>query len=110
MEICINDVALQAEFDTGSGYNALLINPFYMEQLGVDKADCKETFQNPEKTASDWHATLPGGALCTAPMAGANDVKVTFRENLIYEALIGSGWFKDKALTIDLPNRRMLVR
>ena len=110
MEICINDVVLQAEFDTGSGYNALLINPFYIEQLDVDKADCRETFQNAEKTASDWHIELPTGSICTAPIVGAKDVKVTFRENLIYEALIGSGWFKDKALTIDLPNKRMFVR
>lgn len=110
MEICINGVALQAEFDTGSGYNTLMINPFYMEQMGVKKEDCKETFQDAEKTKRDWYATLPAGSVCAAPIAGAKEVSVNFREGLIYEALIGSGWFKDKALTIDIPNKRMLVR
>ena len=40
----------------------------------------------------------------------ASSVGTIFREGLIYEGLIGSGMFKDKILTIDIPNKRMLVR
>ncbi len=110
IKICVNGVEVEAEFDTGSGYNTLLINPFFMEKMGVQKEDARERIHDKEKNWKDYFVQIPAGTVCAAPAVAGKDVTVTFREGLIYEALIGSGWFKDKALTIDIPNRRMLVR
>ncbi len=110
IQVCVNGVSIEAEFDTGSGYNTLLVNPFFMDKMGVKKEDCRERVHDKEKNLKDYFAQIPTGALCAVPYVAGKDVSVTFREGLIYEGLIGSGWFKDKALTIDIPNRRMLVR
>lgn len=110
IKVCVNGVEVEAEFDTGSGYNTLMIHPFFMEQMGVKKEDTRERIYDKEKNWKDYFAQLPAGTICAVPAVTGKDLSVMFREGLIYEALIGSGWFKDKALTIDIPNRRMLVR
>ncbi|MFN7115571.1 MAG: hypothetical protein ACK4TA_02170 [Saprospiraceae bacterium] len=110
IQVCVNGVPIEAEFDTGSGYNTLLVNPFFMEKMGVKKEDCRERVHDKAKNLKDYFAQIPAGALCAVPSVAGKDVSVTFREGLIYEGLIGSGWFKGKKLTIDIPNRRMLVR
>jgi len=38
-----------------------------------------------------------------------NNVFVGFKEGLIFDGLIGSGMFRNKKLTIDLANQRMLA-
>lgn len=110
IKICINGVPIEAEFDTGSGYNSLIINPFFMEKLGIKKEDCKEQIHDKEKNRKDYLTKIPAGTVCAVPGVNGKEVDVTFREGLIYEGLIGSGWFRGKKLTIDIPNRRMLVR
>ncbi|MDX1940636.1 MAG: hypothetical protein SFU99_08790 [Saprospiraceae bacterium] len=110
IKVCVNGIPVEAEFDTGSGYNTLMINPFFMDQMNIKKEDCRDQVYNKELNLKDYFAQLPAGAICSAPAVAGKDVSIMFREGLIYEALIGSGWFKDKALTIDIPNQRMLVR
>jgi len=110
IKVCVNGVPVEAEFDTGSGYNALMINPFFMEKMNIKKEECREQIQNKEQNLKDYFAQIPAGGVCSVPTVAGKDVTIMFREGLIYEALIGSGWFKDKALTIDIPNQRMLVQ
>lgn len=112
--ICLNNkVEVLAEFDTGSGYGGFLINPYYMNKLGLDESDAEtRPYTTPlSKTElSDFIYSLDAIGVCsgnnTPQLANAT---VTFRENLIYEALIGSALFKDRKITIDIPGERFFI-
>lgn len=110
IKVCINGVPIEAEFDTGSGYNTLIINPFFMDKMKIKKENCTEKVQGKEKNLKDYFTKIPSANICALPNVVGKEVDVVFREGLIYEGLIGSGWFRGKKLTIDIPNRRMLLR
>lgn len=112
--LCLNDsIKIEAEFDTGSGYNTLLINPYYLKQVGIDSSSAeKKAYITPseKRVLTDYSATLGSIKYCDADFIVSKNVSATFRQGLIYEGLIGSGLFRDRLLTIDIPNRRLLVR
>lgn len=98
------DVSALAEFDTGAGYNMLMLQPSYMSRLKI----------SPGGPGGDfgyyvYSTVLPEVHFCAAPSVGARHQFVGFKEGLIYEGLIGHGAFRDRRLTIDIPGRRMLV-
>ena len=103
---CIGDsVAAEAEFDTGAGYNMLMLHPSYMPRLGLAP-------DGRERGALEYyvHSTfLPELHYCAAPAVRTTRQCVGFKQGLIYEGLVGHGAFRDKRLTIDIPNRRMLA-
>jgi hypothetical protein len=107
VQLCIGDsVTAEAEFDTGAGFNMLMLQPAYMQRLGIS-ADPK-----PRGGLEYYvHSTfLPELHYCAAPTVRTEKQFVGFKEGLIYEALVGHGAFRDRRLTIDIPGRRMLVR
>ena len=111
--LLLNDsIKIMAEFDTGSGYDLLLVNPYFMLKMGIDSSTLsKNTFKiSSGKTLTDYFSTLNTLRYGSSPKLVINDKKVMFRQDLIYEGLIGSGMFKDKILTIDIPDKKMLVR
>ena len=113
--ICINGkTKIRAEFDTGSGYNLLLINPFYIEKLELDTSGVTpidHITPITKKKLIDYQFSLESVELCESEMSsGLENATATFREDLIYEGLIGCGMFKDKALTIDIPHKRIFVQ
>ena len=96
----------EAEFDTGAGYNMLMLQPGYMRRLGISP-DTKP------RGALEYyvHSTfLPELHYCAAPAVRTEKQFVGFKEGLIYEGLVGHGAFRDRRLTIDIPGRRMLVQ
>ena len=106
VQLCIGDsVTAEAEFDTGAGFNMLMLQPGYMQRLGIS-ADPK-----PRGGLEYYlHSTfLPELHYCAAPTVRTEKQFVGFKEGLIYEALVGHGAFRDRRLTIDIPGRRMLV-
>jgi Aspartyl protease len=107
VQLCIGDsVTAEAEFDTGAGFNMLMLQPGYMQRLGLS-ADPKP----PGGLEYYLHSTfLPELHYCAAPTVRTEKQFVGFKEGLIYEALVGHGAFRDRRLTIDIPGRRMLVR
>lgn len=109
--VCIGDqVTVNAEFDTGSGHELFLINPYFLEQLGLDSAQLESsTYTTPilKRSLTDYLADQPL-TICDSDQSAVMKT-VLFREALIYEALIGSGLFKDKAITIDIPGKRFFV-
>lgn len=112
--ICLNNkVEVLAEFDTGSGYGSFLINPYYIKKLGLDESEAEtQSYTTPiSKTElTDTIYSLDSIGICLDEIAlHQTDATVTFRENLIYEALIGSALFKDKKITIDIPGRRFII-
>jgi hypothetical protein len=112
--LCLNDsIKIQAEFDTGSGHNLFLINPYFMNKLGIDSSSVSkgtEPVANTNRTLNLYFVMLPSYRYSCSPDLEAKNSNVTFKEDLIYEGLIGSAMFKDKILTIDIPNKRLLVR
>lgn len=102
-----------AEFDTGSGYDAYIVNTAYLNDLNLDMA--KATTQAYRTQLSNQARTDTLYTLNAISLGGANDkvetkeVTTIFREGLIYNALIGSGLFRDRTITIDIPNRVFIV-
>jgi len=95
--ICINDsVSLQAEFDTGSGYETFFLNKYYADKFNLQLDSLKRT-------------NISKLIFCGSNLSIENK-PTTIKDDLIYEGLIGSGLFRNKRLTIDIPNKRILFR
>jgi len=107
VRLCVGDsVTAEAEFDTGAGYNMLMLQPEYMRRLGISP-DTKA------RGALEYYAYstfLPELHYCAAPAVRTEKQFVGFKEGLIYEGLVGHGAFRGRRLTIDIPGRRMLVQ
>ena len=106
VRVCAGDsVTAEAEFDTGAGFNMLMLQTSYMQRLGI----------TPTQRATGpmeyyVHSTfLPEMHYCAAPAVRSEKQFVGFKAGLIYEGLVGHGAFRDRRLTIDIPGRRMLV-
>jgi hypothetical protein len=106
-------IDILAEFDTGTGID-IMINPYYFAALAIDtlSTDCsKEHFQNPDGSSQYMYvSTISSIGLPDSELIRGNDMKAFFLEDFIYEGLIGWQLFKNNRVTIDYPNRRMLVR
>ncbi len=109
--VCVdNKITVNAEFDTGSGHELFLLNPYYMNHLGLDSTRVpSNTYTTPiqKRRLKDYSSPLEL-TICNSNQPAVSKT-VLFREGLIYEALIGSGLFKDKSITIDIPGRRFFV-
>lgn len=106
VRVCVGDsVAAEAEFDTGAGYNMLMLHPSYMKRLGLST-------DGRERGALEYYVystLLPELHYCAAPAVRTTKQFVGFKEGLIYEGLVGHGAFRGRRLTIDIPRRRMLA-
>ena len=106
VRVCVGDsVSAEAEFDTGAGFNMLMLHPSYMKRLGIFPGG------EPRGELEYYvHSTfLPELHYCAAPAVRTEKQFVGFKEGLIYEGLVGHGAFRDKRLTIDIPGKRMLA-
>lgn len=115
LPIRLNDnVEVLAEFDTGSGFDGYIINTNYIQDLGLDTT--KVTYQPYTTQLSGEHRTDHIYELESIAVGGVdnalhkNNVNAIFREGLIYNALIGSGFFKNRSITIDIQNRILIVQ
>lgn len=112
--VCLNEsVKVLAEFDTGSGYGGFLVNPYFIDTLQLDSEE-SETQQYTAPISgtvlTDTIYPIDSIGLCTSTEGlTKRNATVTFRENLIYESLIGSELFKDRKITIDIPGKRFLI-
>ena len=107
VRVCINDsISADAEFDTGAGFNMLMLHTKYLEPLHIDLG------RMPKQNYGYYvySTTLPSLSYCNAAGLRQQNVFVGFKEGLIYEALIGSAMFRNRLLTINIPDSEMLVR
>ena len=106
VQLCVGDsVTAEAEFDTGAGFNMLMLQPGYMRRLGIAP-------DGTPRGAMEYYVYstfLPELHYCATPTVRSAKQFVGFKEGLIYEGLVGHGAFRDRRLTIDIPGRRMLV-
>lgn len=112
--ITINDsTEVLAEFDTGSGYDAYIVHTGYLNDLNLNPTEGRpqtyETQLSREKREDVIHTVNSIAIGEGEGMVRLTDVAVIFREGLIYNALVGSGMFKNKIITIDIPNRTFIV-
>ena len=104
--VCINDsIAAQAEFDTGAGFNMLMLNNSYLQKLHIDI----DKMPKRDYGYYVYSTFLPSLAYCGSATLKQKNIFVGFKEGLIYEALIGSGMFRNRKLTINIPRSEMLV-
>lgn len=100
----------QCEIDTGSpGAN---INTRYMGDLGIDK-DAKGVRKQEQKTITGakvvhYWTTLPQISLAAAPQVSLAPARVSFSDT-IYDCVIGVDFWHNRAVTIDIPDRQLIV-
>lgn len=110
--IALNDTTkLYALFDTGSGHNTIILNPYYLEKLNL-KADTlnvsnyKKMISGEEK--KQWIIEID-----SLKLVGSDNVlaqpTVRFKEDLIYEGLIGSRLFADGMVFFDIANETLYI-
>ena len=112
--VVLNDsIAILAEFDTGTGIE-VLINPYFINTLGIDSLSGSitvESFQNPDgRVQRKYIASIPSIGIAGSSHIRQENMSATFLKDFIYEGLIGWQLFRDHKVTIDYPNRRMLIR
>lgn len=100
--VCLNDsITIDAEFDTGSGFRTFFVNPFFIDKLGLDAGTMTVT-------GTGKNGAIPKVEICGTGTTQLN-MPAQFETGLIYEGLIGSGIFKDKKVTIDIPDSQMII-
>ncbi len=109
--IQLNDrIDMLAEFDTGSGFGSYIINPGYIKELDLDPSLSKtQPYVTQLSGESRVDTIYELKSISMGEELMEEDVAVIFREGLIYNALIGSGMFRDRKVTIDIPNRNFIV-
>ena len=101
--ICANDsINMKAEFDTGAGFNMLMVQTRFLKSLHIDLPGNKQDYGY--YLYSTFLQTL---AYCGSASLKQEHVFIGFKEGLIYDALIGSGMFRNKKLTINLAGLEM---
>lgn len=109
--ICVNnEIVVNAEFDTGSGYHTILINPYFMQKLNLDSTKLTSSVYTTPVEGNELtdYISQQEISVCNSGLERQSKT-VLFREKLIYEALIGSGLFADKRITIDIPGKRFFI-
>jgi len=106
VDLCFNDnVQCSAEFDTGAGFNMLMLHPAYIEKLNL-----KVPSEMVNYGYYVYSTTLPMLMYCANPEKLINkNVFAGFKEGLIYEGLVGSGMFRSQRLTINIPASEMFA-
>lgn len=97
----INDkINAEFEIDTGSG-NRIIMDKSYLNILGFNSTsvDDKKSVRK----------TVQKISLSAAPEVSIENQMVIFKNKLIYDGVIGIGIWQDRKLTIDIPNKRMIV-
>lgn len=108
----VNDkLTLQVCFDSGAGANVYRFNSKFMNSLGIDTAKADVSYRkssfNPKMGNKFYNTKLSEVALVGTDVK-LKEPKVSFIEGLIYDGIMSMGWLGEK-LTVDLPNKRLLI-
>ena len=100
----------QCDIDTGSPIST--VNIRYMKLLGVDP-DSKDVRKVERKTIAGapeirYDTRLPEIALATAPKVDILHPQISFVD-VIYDCVVGVDFWSGKALTVDIPDRQIMV-
>lgn len=116
-----NDLDLFSEFTFGkqtgqclmdTGSPEATISTRYMADLGIDK-DAKGVRKKEHKTIAgvvvvNYWTTLPQISLAAAPQVSLAPAHLAFSD-IIYDCVIGVDFWHDRAVTINIPGRQLIV-
>jgi len=109
-EVLIGSQAGQCEMDTGSPDSTFSTR--YMEPLGLSK-DSKDITKRVSKNLAGvpttaYITTVPQIALAADPNIRQLQPRVEFSD-MIYDCLLGIDFWSGRELTVDIPNKRLIV-
>jgi len=111
--VCIDGrIKLDLEFDTGSSPGDIIINNRFLQALGIDTSKTKNaTRLTPfsKKLLREYVATIDAVQYCGLQNRSLKKTRVDFKENIIYDGIIGAGYFIEIPFTIDIAKKRILV-
>ncbi|MCX7548329.1 retropepsin-like aspartic protease [Xanthomarina sp. F1114] len=111
--IMIDDkLTLLVNLDSGAGFGVYRFNSRYMTNLKIDPTQLKSEYKNSyfkPKEGNTFYYTLLSKISDENNNAKILDSKVTFIDGLIYEGIMGIDWI-GKKITIDIPNKRLIVK
>lgn len=112
--VCINgSTSLDMEFDTGSLPEDVIVNSKFLDVLRIDTSKTRnETIFTPFTSTSlrRYITTIDSVQYCSLIYPSLKNIRVDFKQNLIYDGIIGAGYFRELSFTIDIPNKRILVK
>ena len=109
-DFLIGDQPGQCEIDTGSP--SATVSSRYMARLGVEK-DGKGVRKIERRTVAGgmqtrYDTSLPQISLAEAPQISLAPAPASFSD-IIYDCVVGLDFWSGKALTVDIPGRKILV-
>lgn len=112
-QIKLNDsLTLNVGLDSGAGFGVYRFNSRYMDVLGVDstqvKSEFKPSYFKPEE-GNNYYYTKLARLSDAHENVMVKDFNATFIDGLIYEGIMGINWI-GKKITVDIPNRRLIVK
>ncbi|MDT0676741.1 retropepsin-like aspartic protease [Autumnicola musiva] len=112
-KVTLNDkLSLNVGLDSGAGFDVYRFNSEYMELLDIDSTKIHSEFKpsifKPEEGNSYYYTNL-AELTDSSKNVSVKDFKATFIDGLIYEGIMGINWIGEM-ITIDIPNKRLIVR
>lgn len=105
-------LTLNVGLDSGAGFGVYRFSSRFMEKLGIAKNKVESEFKpsmfKPEEGNKYYYTTL-SKMTDIHDNVSIKDFKATFIDGLLYEGIMGINWI-GKKITIDIPNKRLLVR
>ena len=111
--VCIRGEKLDMEFDTGSLPDDILINSKFLNRLDIDTTltrneNCYTPFSRQQ--FRQYIAKIDSINFCDLRYEPIKNVRVEFKQGLIYDGIIGAGYFKKLPITFDISAQKMWVK
>lgn len=107
-----NALACECELDTGFD-GLLILDARFMKPLNLDENSASvkrmESKGLTGLTEIRYRATVSNISLLGAPEVKMEKPEVTFKVGLIYDGVVGTGFWLNREVTLDLPSRRLIV-
>jgi len=107
-----NQLSLNVVLDSGAGFNVYRFNSRYMKNLGIDSTQVKKIYKPSyfkPGAGNNFFITQVSKFSDAAKNVSTNEFRAIFIEGLIYEGIMSVNWI-GKKITIDIPNKRIIVQ
>ena len=113
VDLTVGD-SLTCECELDTGFDGILVlDARFMEPLNLDEnsASVKRSESNglTGLTEIRYRATVSIVSLLGAPEVKMEKPEVTFKVGLIYDGVVGTGFWLNREVTLDIPRRRLIV-
>jgi hypothetical protein len=113
VDLTVGDsVRCECELDTGFD-GLLILDARFMKPLNLDENSASvkrmESKGITGLTEIRYQATVSDVSLLGAPEVKTEKPEVTFKGGLIYDGVVGTGFWLNREVTLDIPGRRLIV-